>query len=131
MAIGEAPEEPAADGANQKAHGIDAGDVQQLRGPIAVGKKAGGEVQRGERVDVEVEPLDQVARRPRGDGGKALAMSERNRHGCAGPRAIPSAIMSSISAAEYPHSLSTARVSAPNAGGGKSSVGATPSNTTG
>ena len=61
--IGIDAEHPAADRADQEAHGIDAEGVQQLRGRVGIREERLGEIQREEIVDVEVIPLDQVADR--------------------------------------------------------------------
>jgi len=60
--VGETAKEPAADRPHQKACREHAGRVQQLRGGVAAWEERGREVQRAERVDVKVEPLDEIAR---------------------------------------------------------------------
>src|SRR5690606_14098861 len=100
VTTGKPSEVPAADRPDQKADRIDSRDIQQLRGAISFRKEAGGEVQRRERVDVEIEPFDQIAGRAGGDGGKPLPMTEYETHGCADARAMPLESMSSISFAE-------------------------------
>ncbi|RZI69935.1 MAG: hypothetical protein EOP80_17475, partial [Variovorax sp.] len=47
--------------------------VEQLRGRVGLGEEGRREIQRAERVDVEVEPFDQVARRGRHDRKDAMA----------------------------------------------------------
>ena len=59
--VREPAEEPAADRSHEEAGGEYAGGVQELGGLVALRKELGGEVERGERVDVEVVPLDEIA----------------------------------------------------------------------
>ncbi|MCY1227684.1 hypothetical protein D9M72_399700 [compost metagenome] len=73
VAVGDGAEQPAADGPHQEAGGKHAGGVQQLRGGIGPGKERRREIDGAERIDVEVEPFDQVARRRGDDGVDALA----------------------------------------------------------
>ncbi|MND99694.1 hypothetical protein D3C80_920850 [compost metagenome] len=61
MAVSEAAEDPATDGAHQKARGEHACRVQQLHGGVVGGEESRGKVDRAEGVDVEVEPFHQVA----------------------------------------------------------------------
>ncbi|MNC68012.1 hypothetical protein D3C75_1185620 [compost metagenome] len=61
MAVGEAAEDPATNGAHQKARGEYTRRVQQLHGGVVGGEEGRGEVDRAEGVDVEVEPFHQVA----------------------------------------------------------------------
>ena len=72
--VTDAPEDPAADGPHQEAGGEHAGRVEQLHGGIGLGEEGRGEIDRAEGVDVEVEPLDQVAGRGGHDGQDALAL---------------------------------------------------------
>ncbi len=63
MFIGDVTKEPAADGAHQKACGEDACRLQKLCGAVVRGEKDMRKVERTKGVDVEIKPLDEVARR--------------------------------------------------------------------
>ncbi len=71
VAIGDMPEQPAAERAHQEAHGEDRRRVEQLRRLALGGEERLGEVQSEGGVGVEVEPLDEVARRADEDGLQA------------------------------------------------------------
>ena len=62
--VGDPPEQPASDRAHQKPRGKDSSCVQKLRCLVARGKEFGCEIQRRERIDVEVVPLDEISGRP-------------------------------------------------------------------
>ncbi len=86
-AVGNAAEEPAADRPHQEPEGEDAGGVEQLRRGVGLRKKSGREVDRAERIDVEVEPLDEVARRRRDDREHTAAHVVRRRRAGSGGNA--------------------------------------------
>ena len=68
VTVGDAAEQPAADRTHQEAGREHARRIQQLCRRVAAREERRREVQRAERVDVEVEPLDEVARRGADDG---------------------------------------------------------------
>src|SRR5450830_1797675 len=74
--VGNAAEQPAAHRTHEEAGGKDAGRLQQLGGRVTGREKGVREVQRAERVNVEVEPFDQVTGGSANDGLDALLGSQ-------------------------------------------------------
>ncbi len=66
-AVGIKPHDPGADRPHEEADGEHRGGVQKLGGLIALGKESAGEIQGEGRIDVPVEPFDQIAGRAADD----------------------------------------------------------------
>ncbi|SOQ13124.1 hypothetical protein NCPPB2254_04253 [Pseudomonas syringae pv. persicae] len=62
MFVGHAAKQPAANRAHQKASSKHACGVEQLHGRIIGRKESRCKVDRAKRVDIEVEPLDEIPR---------------------------------------------------------------------
>lgn len=71
MAIGDPPEQPAANGTHQKASGEDAGGLQELSRGVAGREKDMGEINGTKGVNVEIEPFNKIAGRCANDGPNA------------------------------------------------------------
>ncbi|MNH22403.1 hypothetical protein D3C79_822590 [compost metagenome] len=72
MTISDPAKQPATNGSHQKAGSKHPGGIEQLHRRIVRREKGRGKVDGTEGVDVEVEPLHQVARGSTDDGEDAL-----------------------------------------------------------
>src|SRR5262249_12133678 len=86
-AIREPAEDPAAQRTREEAERVDARRLHELRRGAAAGEERAREVQRRERVDVEIEPLDQIARRRAHDRANRTMVRVRGRDFGRGERA--------------------------------------------
>ncbi len=74
VAVRDAAEQPAADGPHEEARGEHARRVQQLGSRVRLREERRREIQRRERIHVEIEPFHEVARRGRHDREDPVAL---------------------------------------------------------
>ena len=77
LAVGINPHHPGADRPDDEADREDRRGLEQLRGLVALGEEGGREIEREGRIDVPVEPFDEVAGRAADDVLQSAAVERR------------------------------------------------------